>query len=57
MSYQMKEVRQGELSYDSPYKQNLKRNDRDELIYKTETLTDLESNSMVVWGPGDEEKE
>ena len=53
----MKEVRQGELSYDSPYKQNLKRNDRNELIYKTETLTDLESNSMVVWGPGDEQKE
>ena len=27
--------RQRELSYDIPYVQNLKRNDTDELIYKT----------------------
>ena len=29
--------RGGEMSYDIPYMQNLKRNDRNELIYKTET--------------------
>ena len=33
----MSEVSQREISYDIPYMQNLKRNDTNELIYKTET--------------------
>ena len=35
----------GEVSYDIPYMQNLKKNDTNELIYKTET--DLENEFMV----------
>ena len=31
------EVREGEISYDVPYVLNLRRNDTNELIYKTET--------------------
>ena len=33
----LSEVREQEISYDMPYTQNLKRNDTNELIYKTET--------------------
>lgn len=33
----LSEVRQREISYDTPYMQNLKRNDTNEIIYKTET--------------------
>ena len=33
----LSEVREQEISYDIPYMQNLKRNDTNELIYKTET--------------------
>ena len=41
----------GEISYDIPYMWNLKRNDTNELPYKTEKDTDLESKLMVVgWG-------
>ena len=32
-----KSDREGEISYDKPYVQNLKRNDTHELIYKIET--------------------
>ena len=32
-----KSDRKGEISYDKPYVQNLKRNDTHELIYKIET--------------------
>ena len=34
--------------------QNLKKNDTNELIYKTETLTDLENELMVTRGKGGE---
>ena len=33
--------------YDSPYMQNLKRNDASEFIYKIEIDTDLENKLMV----------
>ena len=33
----LSEVREREISYDNPYMRNLKRNDTNELIYKTET--------------------
>ena len=33
----LSEVREREISYDIAYVQNLKRNDTNELIYKTET--------------------
>ena len=33
----LSEVREQEISYDIPYMQNLKRNDTNELIYKSET--------------------
>ena len=36
-----KSDREGEIAYDIPYIQNLKRNDTNEFIYKTET--DLQS--------------
>ena len=39
---------EGEISYDIPYMWNLKRNDTNELTYKTEKDTDLESKLMVV---------
>ena len=35
------------MSYDVTYMQNLKRNDTDELIYKTERDSDLKNTVMV----------
>ena len=47
----LSEVRQtGEISYSIPYMWNLKRNHTNELIYKTERLTDLENKLMVARG-------
>ena len=47
----LSEVRQtGEISYGIPYVWNLKRNHTNELIYKTERLTDLENKLMVARG-------
>ena len=43
-----KSDREGETSYAILYKWNLKRNDTDELILKTEILTDLE-NKLAKW--------
>ena len=40
----------GEISYGIPYMWNLKRNHTNELIYKTERLTDLENKLMVARG-------
>ena len=40
----------GEISYSIPYMWNLKRNHTNELIYKTERLTDLENKLMVARG-------
>ena len=37
MTNTLSEVREGEISYDVPYVLNLRRNDTNELIYKTET--------------------
>ena len=45
----------GEVSYDVSYMQNLKRNDTDELIYKTERDSDLK-NTVMVAGVKDERK-
>ena len=45
-----KSDREGEISYGIPYMWNLKRNDTNELIYKTERLTDLENELMVAGG-------
>ena len=45
--------REAEISYDIPYMWNLKRNDTNELIYKTERLlTDLENELTVAGGKG-----
>ena len=44
-----------EVSYDVSYMQNLKRNDTDELIYKTERDSDLK-NTVMVAGVKDERK-
>ena len=47
----LSEFRQtGEISYSIPYMWNLKRNHTNELIYKTERLTDLENKLMVARG-------
>ena len=47
----LSEVRQTrEISYGIPYVWNLKRNHTNELIYKTERLTDLENKLMVARG-------
>ena len=43
------------MSYDVTYMQNLKRNDTDELIYKTERDSDLK-NTVMVAGVRDERK-
>ena len=37
----LSEVREQEISYDIPYVQNLKRNDTNELIYNTETASQI----------------
>ena len=42
----------GEISYDIPYTWNLKRNDTNELTYKTEILTDLENELVFARGKG-----
>ena len=48
-----KSDQEGEISYDIPYMWNLKRNDTNELIYKTERLlTDLENELTVAGGKG-----
>ena len=48
---------ESQISYDITYMRNLKKNDTNELIYKTETLTDLENEFMVTrgnrWGWGE----
>ena len=44
--------REGEISYDIPYMWNLKRNDTNELTYKTKRLTDSENELMVTGGKG-----
>ena len=46
----LSEVREREISYDIAYVQNLKRNDTNELIYKTET--DSQTQRMNLWLPG-----
>ena len=45
-----KSDREREISYDIPYIQNLKRNDTNELIYKTET--DSQPQRTNLWLPG-----
>ena len=49
-----KSDRERQISYGIAYMQNLKKNDTNELIYKTETLTDLENELMVTRGKGGE---
>ena len=44
------EVREGEISYGIPCMWNLKRNDRNELIYKL--VTDSQTLRMNLWLPG-----
>ena len=46
-------VGRGEISYDTPYMWNLKRNDTNELTYKTNRFTDLEKELMVAVGKKD----
>ena len=48
----VKSDREGEISCDILYMWNLKRNDTNELTYKTERFTDLASS----WLPGDTEE-
>ena len=52
----LSEVNQTETqtSYDITYMWNLKKNDTNELIYKTETDSDLENELMVSRGKGGE---
>ena len=45
-----KSDREGEISYDISYVWNIKRNDTNEVAYKTDTVTDLENEFMVAWG-------
>ena len=42
----------GEILYDIPYIWNLRRNDTNELTYKTERLKDLENELMIAKGKG-----
>ena len=41
------EVRERQISNAIDYMQNLKKTDTNELIYKTETLTDLKNEFMI----------
>ena len=41
-----------QISHNIAYMQNLKEKDTNELIYKTETLTDLENKLMITRGKG-----
>ena len=47
-----KSYREAEMSYDVPYIWNLKRNDTNELTYKTERDSDLENEVIVTGGKG-----
>ena len=51
---EVKSDREGEILYDIPYMWNLKRNDTNELTYKTNRFTDLEKELMVALGKKDE---
>ena len=43
---------EGDISFDIPYMWNIKRNDTNELIYKTESDSNLENELMVATGKG-----
>ena len=45
-----KSDREREISYEVSYMHNLKRNDTNQLIYKTERLIDIENKLMVTKG-------
>ena len=45
-----KSDREGEISYDISYVWNIKRNDTNEVAYKTDRVTDLENEFMVAQG-------
>ena len=47
-----KSNKEEEIPYDIPYVWNLKRNDTNELTYKTKRLTDSENGLMVTGGKG-----
>ena len=47
-----KSDREGEISYDIPYVQNLKRYDINELIYRTETDSRLRKQNYCFWNEG-----
>ena len=46
----LSEVSQRQISYDIIYMWNLKKNDTNELIYKTEIDSDIENKVMVTKG-------
>ena len=48
----LSEVGERQISHYIAYMQNLKEKDTNELIYKTETLTDLENKFMITRGKG-----
>ena len=48
----LSEVGERLTSHNTAYMQNLKKNDTNEFIYKTETLTDLENTFMITRGKG-----
>jgi len=49
---QNKSDQEREMSYDIPYTWSLKRNDENELTYKTEILADLENELVFARGKG-----